>query len=79
MKFTVQSNSFFAVGRSSGGLLLVDDPAAELDQHSLEALLGVLESLPAQLVLTGLEETRLPPAAGSPVFHVERGQVTPMV
>ena len=62
-----------AADRKHGGVLLVDDPAAELDQTALEGLLAVLEGLPAQLVLTGLSETRLPPADDFPVFHVEQG------
>jgi DNA replication and repair protein RecF len=56
-------------------LLLVDDPAAELDADSLRNLLELLERLPAQLVLTGLSPQHLLPTAGNPVFHVERGVV----
>lgn len=66
----------FARGRADGGLLLVDDPAAELDREALAGLMSVLDDLPAQLVMTGLSETLLPPAAGYPVFHVERGRIT---
>ncbi len=65
----------FADARDDGGILLVDDPAAELDATAFERLMGVLESLPAQLVLTGLSEAALPPVAGFGVFHVERGKV----
>ncbi len=64
-----------AAGREHGGVLLVDDPAAELDQAALAGLLTVLEGLPAQLILTGLSEARLPPARDFPVFHVEQGKV----
>ncbi len=64
-----------AADREHGGVLLVDDPAAELDQTALAGLLAVLEGLPAQLVLTGLSEARLPPAGDFPVFHVEQGRV----
>ena len=60
-------------------MLLVDDPAAELDQSALEGLLAALDELPAQLVLTGLSEARLPPAHDFPVFHVEQGRVTPVL
>jgi len=69
----------FAAGRSDGGVLLVDDPAAELDQTALTGLLAALEGLPAQLILTGLSEERLPPADDFPVFHVEQGQVAQML
>ncbi len=69
----------FAAGRSDGGVLLVDDPAAELDQTALTGLLAALEGLPAQLILTGLSEARLPPVHDFPVFHVEQGQVAQML
>jgi DNA replication and repair protein RecF len=61
-------------GRGRGGsVLLVDDPAAELDSGSLERLLSSLETIKAQLIFTGLTPSQLPPHAGSAVFHVERG------
>ena len=56
-------------------VLVVDDPAAELDADSLERLLRALGSLEAQLVLTGLTPAHLPPVPGNPVFHVEHGRV----
>ena len=56
-------------------VLLVDDPAAELDGPSLDRLLGALDAAPAQLLLTGLSATDLPPRPEYPVFHVERGEV----
>jgi DNA replication and repair protein RecF len=67
-----------AIGGREGGpsnVLLVDDPAAELDSAALERLLGLLAETPAQLVLTGLSERQLAPQPGFPVFHVERGEV----
>jgi DNA replication and repair protein RecF len=57
------------------GLLLIDDPAAELDKAALERLLAVLSATSVQLVLTGLSETQLPPDPRFPVFHVEQGRV----
>ncbi len=68
-----------AADRKDGGVLLVDDPAAELDQTALAGLLAALEGLPAQLVLTGLSEARLAPSRDFPVFHVEQGTVTLVV
>jgi DNA replication and repair protein RecF len=56
-------------------LLLVDDPAAELDRQSLRNLLELLDAVPAQLVITGLSEEQLPPLASAPVFHVEHGEL----
>ncbi len=64
-----------AGGPQAPRILLVDDPAAELDGRSLNRLLELLERLPAQLVLTALSAEQLPPLAGYPVFHVEQGTV----
>lgn len=55
--------------------VLVDDPAAELDRLRLERLLGTLDALPAQLVITTLGLEALPVPAGFPVFHVEQGRI----
>jgi DNA replication and repair protein RecF len=56
-------------------VLVVDDPAAELDAGSLARLLAALTDLSAQLVFTALTPTHLAPDKGFPVFHVERGGV----
>ena len=56
-------------------VLVVDDPAAELDARSLARLLAAMADLPAQLIFTALAPTHLAPEAGHPVFHVERGEV----
>jgi DNA replication and repair protein RecF len=56
-------------------VLLVDDPAAELDRRSLGKLLELLSEIPAQLVMTGLSPEQLPVSPGAPVFHVERGEL----
>jgi DNA replication and repair protein RecF len=61
--------------RPDRGLLLVDDPAAELDARSVERLMAALSGLRVQLVLTGLTRDQLAPEEGFPVFHVERGRV----
>jgi len=57
-------------------LLLLDDPAAELDRDSLARLMRQVFSLGSQLVATSLEPETLsfpePPA----VFHVEHGRLT---
>ena len=60
-------------------MLLVDDPAAELDQRALGGLISVLDELPAQQVMTSLSERALPAAPGYPVFHVEPGGVLSML
>lgn len=61
--------------------LLVDDPAAELDADSLERLVSVLRSLPAQLFVTALDPSvaafdRLPVARR---FHVEHGKISALI
>jgi len=61
--------------RPQRSVLLVDDPAAELDAGSLERLLAAIAELPAQLVFTALTAEHLAPDRGFPTFHVERGEV----
>ena len=61
--------------RGMPGVLLVDDPGAELDQAAQARLLETLDEIPAQLIITGLSAAQLPPQPGFPVFHVERGNV----
>jgi DNA replication and repair protein RecF len=61
--------------RPRRSVLVVDDPAAELDGRSLERLLAALAGLPAQLIFTALTPTHLAPDSDFPVFHVERGRV----
>src|SRR6185503_16450894 len=63
-----------SVERPRRSVLLVDDPAAELDAGSLERLLAAIADLPAQLVFTALSPAHLVPDANFPAFHVERGE-----
>jgi DNA replication and repair protein RecF len=64
-----------SVERPQRSVLLVDDPAAELDTSSLERLLGAISDISAQLVFTALTPEQLVPERGAPAFHVERGEV----
>lgn len=64
-----------AQARPGQGVLVIDDPAAELDKQSLRRLLGVVRELPVQTIFTALTAEALPPEPGSPVFHVEHGEV----
>jgi DNA replication and repair protein RecF len=57
------------------GLLLVDDPAAELDRNALERLVDRLARVESQLIFTGLDPIELPSELSCARFHVERGQV----
>jgi DNA replication and repair protein RecF len=61
--------------RPKGRVLLVDDPAAELDRRALTKLLELLADIPAQLVVTGLSREQLPESPGARVFHVEQGEL----
>jgi DNA replication and repair protein RecF len=62
-------------------VLLVDDPAAELDAMHLERLLDEVRSLPAQLVVTALDPTHsaLQSLQSGHRFHVEHGVVTRLI
>ena len=57
-------------------VLLLDDPAAELDARHTAALLREVRSWQGQLVVTALAE--YPAALGPPdrAFHVEHGRIT---
>jgi DNA replication and repair protein RecF len=61
--------------RPARSVLVVDDPAAELDLSSLERLLAAIEDLPVQQIFTALSPANLAPQPDRPVFHVERGEV----
>ncbi|MBL8224404.1 MAG: DNA replication/repair protein RecF [Chromatiales bacterium] len=60
-------------------VLLVDEPAADLDQVHLGRLLGALAGAPAQLFITTLDGTRLELPTQATVFHVEHGVVRCLV
>lgn len=64
-----------AADRGPNGLLLVDDPAAELDRDALERLIARLALVESQLIFTGLAPMELPPSLNCARFHVERGSV----
>ncbi len=57
-------------------LLLLDDPAAELDGDSLERLLAAVAGLGCQVVATSLVRGALTLPPGAAVFHVEHGVLT---
>ena len=58
-------------------LLLLDDPAAELDAESLGRLLEAVNGLGCQVVATSLAEGALATPPGTRVFHVEHGVFSP--
>ncbi len=57
-------------------MLLLDDPAAELDQDSLGRLLEQVFSLGCQVIATALEPDVLEFPAAPATFHVEHGRLT---
>ncbi|MBU2676001.1 MAG: DNA replication/repair protein RecF [Gammaproteobacteria bacterium] len=57
-------------------LLLLDDPAAELDAESLRRLMAAVAGLGCQVIATSLEAGALGPPPGTTVFHVEQGVLT---
>lgn len=69
----------FARRTGRAGTLLVDDPAAELDDEALERLLAEVDRLDAQQIVTGLRLAPLRPRPDDGRFHVERGVVQPML
>ena len=56
-------------------VLLMDDPAAELDGESLQRLMAAVEELGSQVIATSLEAEALGPPEGAAVVHVEHGQL----
>jgi DNA replication and repair protein RecF len=61
--------------RPDSGVLLVDDPAAELDAGALARLVVELERLQTQMLVTGIARGALEPLGDANVFHVEQGVV----
>jgi len=59
-------------------LLLLDDPAAELDRQSLRRLIGSVSALACQVVATSLEAAALELPGNPAVFHVEHGTLRPV-
>jgi DNA replication and repair protein RecF len=62
---------------NAGGLLLVDDPVAELDANALGRLIAELETLPVQMLVTAIERKSMQPLAAQRTFHVEQGVIEP--
>ena len=57
-------------------MLLLDDPAAELDQNALARLLEQVFGLGAQVIATALEPDVLVFPSAPATFHVEHGRLT---
>lgn len=59
--------------------LLVDEPAAELDEDHLARLIGVLSETQAQLFVTALDRGALPIDSETQVFHVKHGVLSTLL
>jgi len=60
-------------------VLLVDDPAAELDASNRERLFALLQDMPAQMFITALQADDLPANNQARMFRVEHGTVTSLL
>jgi len=58
-------------------LLLLDDPAAELDRESLRRLIASVAALECQVIATSLEAPALDLPGDPALFHVEHGTLRP--
>ncbi|MDH3990431.1 MAG: hypothetical protein OEV34_14950, partial [Gammaproteobacteria bacterium] len=56
-------------------LLLLDDPAAELDGQSVGRLMSSVEGLGCQVIATTLDRTAALFSTAPTLFHVEHGRV----
>jgi DNA replication and repair protein RecF len=75
----IAQTRFVAQTSSAELVLLVDDPAAELDRDNRERLFAMLADMPAQMFVTALEPEDLPWSAEGRMFHVEHGKVTSLL
>ncbi len=55
------------------GLLLVDDPVAELDDAALQRLIAELVSIPVQMIVTSIRAESMQALDAGRTFHVEQG------
>lgn len=68
-----------STGNDDRTCLLLDDPAAELDVDKLGKLLGAIQQIPAQLIVSSVTEAGLHGIEIGRKFHVEQGCFTPML
>jgi DNA replication and repair protein RecF len=77
--FILAQVSLRARGDGPRTILMLDDPAAELDVDNLGKLLAVIAELPAQLIVTSVHEGGLQGIRIGRRFHVEQGRFAPML
>jgi DNA replication and repair protein RecF len=71
----IAQTRFLASHTDARLVLLVDDPAAELDRDNRERLFNMLRRMPVQMFVTALEAEDLPWSDQGRMFHVEHGKV----
>lgn len=71
----IAQTRFLAEHTDASLVLLVDDPAAELDRDNRERLFNMLQQMPVQMFVTALEAEDLPWSAEGQMFHVDHGKV----
>ncbi len=59
--------------------LLIDEPAAELDENHLRRLIEILDCRELQLFISTLDLDSLPVTGSGRTFHVERGRVSTLI
>jgi DNA replication and repair protein RecF len=77
--FILAQVSLRAPGPGPRTILMLDDPAAELDVDNLGKLLAAIAEMPAQLIVTSVHERGLQGIRIGRRFHVEQGRFAPML
>lgn len=72
------AQEYFEV-RARWPLLLLDDLCSELDGARVRSVLGFLREHEVQALITGVAASPSGPSPQEPVFHVERGTITPLL
>ncbi|MCP5149929.1 MAG: DNA replication/repair protein RecF [Ectothiorhodospiraceae bacterium] len=72
---------YLARTREEVPLVMLDDLASELDEDSRRRVLDAVHSLSAQTFITTVDRELVGPTPGQTmaVFHVEQGQITPVI
>lgn len=73
--FVLAQLSLRAADGAPRACLLLDDPAAELDVDNLGKLFAVIAEIPAQLIITSVEERGLERLPIGRTFHVKQGRL----
>ena len=75
----IAQTHFVAESLKNRVVLLVDDPAAELDPEHQEHLFRLLQTVPAQLFITSLDPTGISWENAGKTFSIDAGKVIPLL